>query len=125
MIVNRKNQHTLAIVRLPGERFNKRSSEKYELEGLKPVLSFGVRPTKTRIRGEFSKTRTAREFYISDEATDTLKDWIDWKYRDGKLKAVDDLIFQHWRLGEENPRSLYCHIAHEFSEVRKLAGFVD
>jgi integrase len=46
-------------------------------------IGFTVRPTKIRIRAEFSKTRTAREIYISDEATNTLYDWIDWKYKNG------------------------------------------
>jgi len=55
------------------------------LEALATRLSdidFSVNPTKIHIRKEFAKTRTAREIYISDEATYYLKQWIDWKYRD-------------------------------------------
>jgi hypothetical protein len=69
------------------------------------------------------RPRAARKIYVSDEATQTLREWINWKYRDDKPKAADDLIFQHWHLGEKpNPRSLYCHIADDFSEIRKLVG---
>ena len=28
------------------------------------------------------KTRVGRDIYISDEATQYLKRWMDWKYRD-------------------------------------------
>jgi integrase len=45
-------------------------------------IDFSVNPTKIHIRKEFAKTRTARDIYISDEATYYLKQWIDWKYRD-------------------------------------------
>jgi hypothetical protein len=31
---------------------------------------------------EYAKTRVARDIYISDEATQYLKQWMDWKYRD-------------------------------------------
>lgn len=89
-------------------------------------VDFNVRPTKIHIRGEFSKTCVARDIYISDEATQTLRDWINWKYRNGKSKAADDLIFHDSLPGEEpNPRSLYSHIAFEFSDLRKLTGFAE
>jgi len=43
-------------------------------------IDFSVSPTKIHVRKEYSKTRVARDIYISDEATKYLKDWIDYKY---------------------------------------------
>jgi integrase len=58
---------------------------------------FSVSPTKVHIRKEYSKTRVSRDIYISDEATQYLKQWIDWKYRDKgnewtKKRDPNDLI---------------------------------
>lgn len=36
-------------------------------------VDFNVRATKVHIRGEFSKTRVARDIYISDDATDLAR----------------------------------------------------
>jgi integrase len=43
-------------------------------------IDFGVSPTRIHIRKEYTKTKTARDIYISDEATMFLKQWLDWKY---------------------------------------------
>lgn len=45
-------------------------------------IDFSVNPTKIHIRKEYAKTKVARDVYITDEATQYLKQWIDWKYRD-------------------------------------------
>jgi integrase len=72
-------------------------------------IDFSVSPTKIHIRKEFSKTRTSRGIYISDEATQYLKQWIDWKYRDKgnewtKTKNPDDLVFNVYKTANEpNP----------------------
>ena len=42
-------------------------------------LDFTVRPTRVHIRKEFTKTKTARDIYISDESTKYLKQWLGWK----------------------------------------------
>ena len=44
-------------------------------------IDFSTTPTKIHIRKEYAKTRVARDVYISDEATQYLKQWIDWKHR--------------------------------------------
>jgi integrase len=66
-------------------------------------IDYSVSPTKIHIRKEYAKIRVARDIYISDEATQYLKSWIDWKYRNGRLKTKDDLVFGvlGW-----NPRTL-------------------
>ena len=45
------------------------------------------------IRAEYVKTRVGRDIYISDEATQYLKQWLDWKYRERGLNP-DDLGIQ-------------------------------
>jgi integrase len=81
---------------------------------------FSISPTKVHIRKEYSKTRVARDIYISDEATKYLKQWIDWKYRDKgdertKKKDPNDLIFGVYNtVNEPNPRNLYPKVLGEF-----------
>jgi len=86
-------------------------------------IDFNVNPTKVRIRGEFSKNRTARDIYISDEATKYLQDWINWKYRNGKSKGADDIVFGLRK--KTNPRRLYPDIAYEFAKIMDLVGFAE
>jgi integrase len=84
-------------------------------------IDFRTKPTKVHIREEYAKTRVARDIYISDEAADYLEKWIAWKYRNGRQKNLDDLVFG---VGySDNPRSLYVDISHEFSKLLDLAGF--
>jgi hypothetical protein len=86
-------------------------------------IDFTVSPTKIHVRGEYAKTRVARDIYISDEAAQALKARISWKYRGGRPKVKDDLVFG---VGSgANPSSLYSAIAHEFSKNLELAGFTD
>jgi len=48
-------------------------------------LDFTVSPTRVHIRKEFTKTKAARDIYISDEATTYLKQWLDWKYQEERI----------------------------------------
>jgi integrase len=91
-----------------------------------------VKPTKVHIRKEFAKTRSARDIYISDEATQYLKQWIDFKYRNrhaenrnitNKIKDDDDLVFS--KTAGKDPQGLYPKILVEFQKVLYLAGFKD
>ena len=83
-------------------------------------INFSTSPTKVHIRKEFSKTRVARNIYVSDEATKYLKDWISWKYRVRKRQEVvrddikkqvvvrdDDIIFQVQKNSYEYAFHLY------------------
>jgi integrase len=68
-------------------------------------VDFSVNPTKIHIRKEYAKTKVARDVDISEEATQYLEQWIDWKYKNGKNKNKntrnpnrnqDDLVFTHY-----------------------------
>ena len=90
------------------------------IEGLSLRLrdcDFSVTPTKIHVRKEYSKTRIARMVYISDEATNYLKEWIAWKYRDKgdekwtKNRNPDDLVFSvYTTTNQANPTHLYIRI---------------
>ncbi|CAN5356334.1 hypothetical protein BH18THE2_BH18THE2_22700 [soil metagenome] len=91
-------------------------------------IDFSLSPTKIHIRKEFSKTRVARDIYISDEATHYLKQWIDWKYRDKgsewtKTPDPNDLIFAVYSVrNEPNPNHIYVKIILEFEKLLAIAG---
>jgi integrase len=94
-------------------------------------IDLSLSPTKIHIRKEFSKTRVARDIYISDEATHYLKQWIDWKYRDKrsewtKTPNPNDLIFAVYSVrNEPNPNHIYVKIILEFEKLLTIAGMDD
>jgi integrase len=89
---------------------------------------FYVKPTIVHIRKEYSKTRVARNIYISDEATQYLKQWIDWKYRDKgdertRNKDPNDLVFGVYNiLNEPDPHNLYPRVLGEFERLLTVVG---
>ena len=89
---------------------------------------FSVSPTKIHIRKEYAKTRVGRDIYISDEATQYLKQWMDWKYRDKgnewtKNKDPGDLVFSVYNtINEPDPRHLYVKVLLEFEKLLGLVG---
>ena len=90
-------------------------------------IDFSVTPTKVHLRKEYTKTKVAREVYISDEATNYLKQWIDWKYRDKgeytKQLSPNDLVFSIYnKRSEPNPEYLYIKIISEFQTVLAIVG---
>jgi integrase len=87
-------------------------------------IDLSVSPTKIHIRKEFTKTKVARDIYISDEATHYLKQWIDWKYHNRerpRLMNQDDLVFAVYKT-TNNPRSIYVKILTEFEKLLTIAG---
>lgn len=85
------------------------------------------------IRKEYTKTKVSRDVYISDEATNYLKQWIDWKYRDktkekekGTIKSanLEDLVFSTYSIINKgsNPYNLYVTLFKEFSKLLILTG---
>lgn len=96
-------------------------------------VDFTASPTKIYIRAEFTKTNTARYFYISDEATNHLKQFLDWKYsekqryvqEDGSWKTVmvkqqyndNDLIFSVYDKDTTTAKSLYTRLAKEWMNL--------
>jgi integrase len=111
-------------------------------------IDLSSKPVKIHIRKEYSKTRTGRDTYITDEGVIFLKQWIDWKYRkkdmnansktssnetiDGKglelqdlVKDTDpnDLLFSIHSINQEpDPNNLYVKLIVEFQKLLKGAG---
>jgi integrase len=86
-------------------------------------IDFTVSPTKIHIRKEYSKTKTSRDVYISDEATHYLRQWINWKYDNevrSRIKDDDDLVFTVYRT--RTPSSLYVKILTEFEKLLSVVG---
>jgi integrase len=86
-------------------------------------IDFTVSPTKVHIRKEYSKTKTARNIYISDEATQYLKQWINWKYDNEerpRIRDDDDLVFTVYRT--KTPSTLYVKILTEFEKLLSVVG---
>ena len=87
-------------------------------------IDLSVNPTKIHIRKEFTKTKVARDIYISDEATHYLKQWIDWKYHNSerpRLMDQEDLLFAAYK-STNNPRSIYVKMLTEFEKLLTIVG---
>ena len=87
-------------------------------------IDLSVTPTKIHIRKEFTKTKVARDIYISDEATHYLKQWIDWKYHNSerpRLMDQEDLLFAAYK-STINPRSIYVKMLTEFEKLLTIVG---
>jgi integrase len=85
-------------------------------------IEFGS-PTKIHIRKEYAKTRVSRDIYISDEATQYLEQWLDWKYKNGQNSGnpdrnQDDLLFTHY---SADPNVIYVKIYEEFQKLLSTA----
>lgn len=98
-------------------------------------IDLSTSPTKIHIRKEYSKTRTSRDIYISDEATYYLKQWLDWKYKDKerevkeklsiKYPNSEDLVFSIYSIKEKpNPSNLYVKF-YEFQKLLAAAGMAE
>ncbi|MFL6431494.1 MAG: tyrosine-type recombinase/integrase [Nitrososphaeraceae archaeon] len=86
-------------------------------------IDFTVSLTKIHIRKEYSKTKTARDIYISDEATQYLRQWINWKYNNEerpRTRDDDDLIFTVYRT--RSPYGLYVKALTEFEKLLSVVG---
>jgi integrase len=86
-------------------------------------IDFTVSPTKIHIRKEYSKTKTARDIYVSDEATQYLRQWINWKYDNEERPRVrddDDLVFTVYRT--KTPTTLYVKVLKEFEKLLSIVG---
>ena len=83
-------------------------------------INFNAKPTMIHIRAEYVKSRMGRDIYISDEATQYLKQWLDWKYRERTINP-DDLVFNTFKT-RSKPQILYIKIGKEFTKVLRAAG---
>jgi len=91
-------------------------------------------PARIYLRKEYSKTRTDRYTFISNEAARYLHEWIEWKYRDrhledkrliNRIRSKNDLVFSkvssNTRI-RENTQGLYNKVLIESQKVLQLAG---
>ena len=84
-------------------------------------------PTRIHVRPEFAKTRVERFVYISNEATEAVKQWIDFKYRkrdyesELRVKSPDDVVFTMKRQ-PIRPRGVYVKIFVEFNRILRTVG---
>lgn len=86
-------------------------------------IDFTYNPTRIHIRKEYTKTRISRDIYISNEATQYLRQWLDWKYNNQERSRTadeDDLIFTIYKC--KTPDSLYIKLIREFQKVLAVAG---
>jgi integrase len=86
-------------------------------------IDFSVNPTRIHIRKEYTKTKVPRDIYISDEATQYLKQWIDWKYNNKERpreRDDEDLVFTVYRT--KNPVTLYIKVLREFEKLLSIVG---
>ncbi|MGB6528962.1 MAG: tyrosine-type recombinase/integrase [Candidatus Nitrosopolaris sp.] len=84
-------------------------------------IDFSVNPTKIRIRN--TKTRVSRDIYISNEATNYLKQWLDWKYNNTerpRRQDENDLVFTIYNT--KNPNTLYVKVLTEFQKLLAIAA---
>jgi integrase len=82
-------------------------------------IDFSSSPTRIHLRKDFSKVKIGRDIYISDEATQYLKNWLEFKYnnpRHPRVKREDDLVFAVYQTAS-SPERLYQRIIREFQKV--------
>ena len=53
-------------------------------------LNLESKPTRVFVRGEYTKTRTDRTMFLTDEVTQQLKLWLDYKYRTRRVSYKDE-----------------------------------
>jgi integrase len=96
-------------------------------------IDFSLTPTKIHIRKEYSKTRTSRDIYVSDETTYYLKQWLNWKYNANKIAEKspkdpnsENLVFSIYSLNKKpNPSNLYIKLLYEFQKLLAATGMAE
>lgn len=78
--------------------------------------------TEINVRGETTKTKTDRVTYITWEATEILRQWLDWKKNSGKSVKPDSLIFYTRRPNKNTNYGVYQKILSEFQKVLEIVG---
>jgi integrase len=104
-------------------------------------IDFTITPTKIHVRKEYTKTKVARDVYISEEATSYLKQFIEKKYSTDSLSPqikeqqwndrrlrnehADDLVFRMYNPNESRPNDLYTKLLVQFQRVLKTVGLAE
>jgi len=53
-------------------------------------LDLESKPTRVFVRGEYTKTKTDRVVFLTDEVVQQLKLWLDYKYRTRRVSYKDE-----------------------------------
>jgi hypothetical protein len=104
-------------------------------------LNLKSEPAKAFVRGEYTKTRTDRTVFLTEEITQQLMSWLNYKYRTRRVCHNDtqtgktiteirtperkdtDLIFAVYQDREvPNPRNLYFEFAKSFAKTLDSMG---
>ena len=103
-------------------------------------LDFNRKPSRIFIRGEYTKTKTDRVIFLTDELVNQLKSWIEFKYRRRRVCSIDkitgksiteyrtpsrneyDLIFSARKYLQTNHRSIYGDLCHFFERMLDRMG---
>lgn len=81
-------------------------------------VDFTTNPTKIHVRKEFSKTRRARDVYISQEATNHLRKLLE--FRKNEMQP-DTLIFSIEKRSKV-PETIYFKMLHQFEKLQAIAN---
>ncbi|HKQ22442.1 MAG TPA: site-specific integrase [Nitrososphaeraceae archaeon] len=84
-------------------------------------VDFSQLPTKVHIMAENTKTKQERDIYISDEATNDLKQFVVSKYSNMEVfgKYPNHLLFSKLKSREVDPPEIYRTLHREFTRVLK------
>jgi integrase/recombinase XerD len=104
-------------------------------------INFDSSPATLFVRGEFTKTKADRTIFLTEEATQQLESWLDYKYRTrrvchqdkqkGKViteyrtpdKKDSDLVFAVYQdKNMPNPNSLYDDLGRSFANTLDRSG---
>ena len=84
-------------------------------------VDFSQLPTKVHIMAENTKTKQERDIYISDEATNDLKQFVVSKYSNMEVfgKYPNHLLFSKLKSREVDPPEIYRTLHRQFTRVLK------
>ena len=99
--------------------------------------------SKITIRGKYTKTKTDRFVFLTNEMTDQIKTWLDFKYRERRVCFKDkisgksiteyrkpernpgELIFSLNRKDKQKPETFYSNFASAFAKTLDRIGMGD
>ena len=103
-------------------------------------LDLDANPPKLFVRGEYIKTKADRIIFLTEEVTQQLRSWLDYKYRTRRVSYQDkqtgktitenrtpdknsnDLIFAVYQKGVPNPQCLYHDLGASFARTLDRTG---
>jgi integrase len=79
-------------------------------------LDFDFNPAKVFVRGEYTKTRVDRTVFLTEEVTQQLKSWLDYKYRTRRVCYQDKRkgkLVTEYRTPEKNDFALVFAVSQD------------